>query len=110
MSEKFYKEQVCSRLNIAIQAIGRSKREISEEFSVSQSRLGHWTTGARHYPDMYFLYRFCERFGISADWIIRGRVSAAMSRPLEERLWAATEASPGALVEQQSQARGGNQN
>lgn len=94
MTETEHQEQTCSRLEMAIQAIGASQAEICRDFGVSPSRLGNWLAG-RHYPSPFFLARFCDRYGITMDWIYRGQLGG-VAASLAGALWAASEASSGA--------------
>lgn len=94
MSCARYKVEVGDRLRIAIQALGLSQAEVSRELSVSPSKLGNWLRGA-NYPDQWFIKRFCDRYGVTTDWIYRGVVSGAAS-DVAAALWKATqEASEG---------------
>ena len=92
ISEVDYKRAVCDRLMQAIEALGLTQAEVAREFGVSASRLGHWTKGL-HYPDQFFIYRFCRRYNVSADWIYRGMIVSAMAKPLADALWEVEQAS-----------------
>jgi ribosome-binding protein aMBF1 (putative translation factor) len=73
------------RLRLAIQTTGRSQKFIAEQFGVSPSKLNNWLAGT-HYPNQEFVTAFCERYGITTDWIYRGVVSG-MPKDLADKLW-----------------------
>lgn len=81
---------VGERLRMAIEAVGKRPVDICRTFGVAPSKLGNWMRGD-HYPDPWFLVRFCDRFSVSADYFYRGKVSPAMDGPLADELWAAEE-------------------
>ena len=95
-----HKRLVGDRLRIAIEALGKRPVDICRMFDVAQPKLGNWMRGD-HYPDPWFIVRFCDRFNLSADYFYRGRVSSAMDCSLADALWAAEGA---AQREQQAQA------
>lgn len=103
MIEADYKQEVGNRLTVAIEALRLSKAEVARQFHVSPSKLGHWCAG-RHYPDPFFLLRFCTRHNVTMDWIWRGMVTVAMDGALADALWAALEASPPTPEEAERQA------
>ena len=82
------------RLRVAIEALGMNYTEAGELFGVSKSKLGNWMRGD-DYPAPYFIERFCDRFGVTADWIYRGEVSG-ISGELADILWGAAQASEAA--------------
>ena len=92
VSATSHKLLVGERLRIVIEALGKRPVDISRMFDVAPSKLGNWMRG-EHYPDPWFIVRFCDRFSVSADYFYRGRVSAAMDAPLADALWAAEEAA-----------------
>ena len=79
-------------MRTAIEALGKKQVEICRMFDVAPSKLGNWMRG-EHYPDPWFIVRFCNRFNVSADYFYRGLVSSAMDGPLADALWAAEEAA-----------------
>ena len=93
MPSSQHKRQTGSRLSIAIQALGVTQAEIARKFDISTSKLGNWIRGD-NYPDPYFIAQFCDRYGVSADWIYRG-LTTSMSGALGDALWAAERASAG---------------
>ena len=105
-----HKLLVGDRLRTAIEALGKKQVEICRMFGVAPSKLGNWMRG-EHYPDPWFIVRFCDRFNVSADYFYRGRVSSAMDGSLADALWAAEEtaqqeqqalAAPAPVAEKQS--------
>ncbi len=50
-----------------------SQAKAVEPFDVSPSKLGNWLRGD-NYPDPWFVYQFCTRYPINADWLYLGRV------------------------------------
>lgn len=93
MDPATHKRDVGSRLRIAIQALGLSQAEVARQLDMSPSKLGNWLRGD-DYPNEWKLYLFCTRHNVSADWIYRGQVAAAMAKPLADSLWEAGQASP----------------
>jgi transcriptional regulator with XRE-family HTH domain len=73
------------RLRLAIQTTGRTQKFIADQFDVSPSKLGNWLRGD-NYPNQEFVTRFCERYGITTDWIYLGVVSG-MPKDLADKLW-----------------------
>ena len=96
-TEKQFMIDLGARLEMAIQAVGLTQAEAARNLDVSPSKFGHWIQG-RHYPNPYTVKRFCDRYGITADWIYRGQVSA-LPHDLGDVLSGATRASSGALQE-----------
>lgn len=97
MSSLTHKRRTGSRLGIAIQALNKTQSEVAKTLGVSTSKLGNWIRGD-NYPDPYFVSQFCDRFGITADWIYRG-VTTSLPGPLGDALWAAERASGGEAQE-----------
>jgi transcriptional regulator with XRE-family HTH domain len=91
MDSATHKVQVGQRLRIAIEAIPASQVSVSKALGVAPSKLGNWIRGD-NYPDPWFIYQFCDRYGVTADWIYRGQVSGAMATNLADALWAAEQA------------------
>lgn len=68
-----HREQVGHRLAVTIEALHLEKIEVARFLGISTSKLGNWLAG-RNYPDEYLLSRFCDRYGVTADWLYRGRL------------------------------------
>lgn len=93
VSEKLHKAQVGRRLRAAIEVLGLSQTEVANALGVTPSKLGNWLRGD-NYPAAWFLARFCDRYGITTDWIYRGIVTG-MAKGLADSLWASEQsASP----------------
>jgi transcriptional regulator with XRE-family HTH domain len=91
MSEAMYKLEVGRRLRVAIEAIGETQAEVARELHVSPTKLGNWLRGD-HYPGHWFIKCFCDRYGVSTEWIMRGIVSEGTSG-LAKAIWRADQAS-----------------
>jgi transcriptional regulator with XRE-family HTH domain len=65
---------VGQRLALAIEALHLHRTEVARLCDVSPTRISQWAAGAR-LPPAAFLVAFCERYGITTDWILRGVVS-----------------------------------
>lgn len=93
MGNTRHKIEVGRRLRIAIEALEISQADVARELSVTPSKLGNWLRG-ENYPDEWFISRFCDRYGITTDWIYRGVVSESASGRASA-LWKAARASEG---------------
>jgi transcriptional regulator with XRE-family HTH domain len=91
MSEAMYKLEVGRRLRVAIEAIGETQAEVARELHVSPTKLGNWLRGD-HYPGHWFIKCFCDRYGVSTEWIMRGIVSEGAAG-LAKAIWRADQAS-----------------
>lgn len=91
MSNAIHRAEVGRRLRVAIEALGLTQVAVCRELGESTTKLGNWLRGD-HYPDEWFVARFCDRYGITADWIYRGVVSGVASDVASE-LWKAEQAS-----------------
>lgn len=88
MSKTAHMVEVGVRLRMAIEALGLSQAAVARAFDgVTAPKLGNWLRGD-HYPDEYFVKQFCDRYGITADWIYRGVVSG-VSGDAADALWKA---------------------
>ena len=85
MSETVHKIQVGRRLRAAIEALGLSQTDVANLLDAAPSKLGNWLRGD-NYPSEWFIKRFCDRYGVTTDWIYRGIVTG-MPSPLADRLW-----------------------
>lgn len=91
MDATMHRTLVGSRLRITLEALNLSQADVARIFEVSPSKLGNWLRGD-NYPNEWFLVRFCERYNITSDWILRG-VVAGVASPLADDLWRLGEAS-----------------
>ena len=87
-----HKAEVGGRLRLAIEGLGLSYASVARAFDISQSKLGNWMRGS-DYPSEWFIYQFCNRHPITADWIYLGRV-AGVQGELGDALFGAASASP----------------
>lgn len=92
MNAATHKIWVGRRLRIAIDTLGLPYADVSRAFGVSQPKLGNWMRGD-DYPHPWFVKQFCDRHNITADWLYRGSVSAALARTVADALWAEGQAS-----------------
>lgn len=91
MGSTRHKVEVGRRLRIAIEAVAPSLAEVCRELDISPSKLGNWLRGD-NYPEMPWIIRFCDRYGVTTDWIFRGVVSGASS-DVAAALWKAGQGS-----------------
>lgn len=73
MKKNEHKTFVASNLRQIISVIGGKQTEIARRISVSPSKLGNWLRG-EHYPDPWSMYLLCEAYGVTMEWIYRGRM------------------------------------
>jgi transcriptional regulator with XRE-family HTH domain len=99
MDPAYHRQQVGRRLKTAIQALGLSQAAVARELAVSPQKLGNWIRGD-HYPDEWFVLRFCNRYGVTTDYLYRG-LTPGLQQALAGALFAAEEeaqaASPAAV-------------
>ena len=75
MTPRQHKMNVGDRLRTSIEALNLSQAEVARAFGVSPSNLGNWLRGDA-YPNPLFVKQFCDRYGVNADYLYRGEVSA----------------------------------
>jgi hypothetical protein len=85
VSETLHKVEVGRRLRAAIDALGLSQTGVASTLDTSTSKLGNWIRGD-NYPAAWFVKRFCDRYGITTDWLYRGIVSG-IDANLADALW-----------------------
>jgi transcriptional regulator with XRE-family HTH domain len=85
VSETLHKLEVGRRLRAAIEALGLTQAGVASTLNTAPSKLGNWLRGD-NYPAAWFVKRFCDRYGITTDWIYRGIVSGIDS-DLADKLW-----------------------
>jgi transcriptional regulator with XRE-family HTH domain len=90
VSNSTHRRQTGSRLGVAIEALGKTQAEVCRTLGVSPSKLGNWIRGD-YYPDPYFVAQFCDRYGITADWIYRNQ-AGAVAGDVGDALWVAARA------------------
>lgn len=87
MPVALHKAEVGRRLKIAIDAVADSQVDVCRQLGILPGKLGNWLAG-KHYPDPWFVVRFCDRYGVTADWIYRGVVSGVAS-DVAAQIWKA---------------------
>jgi len=93
VSETLHRAEVGRRLRIAIEAVGTSQAGIGRDFNVAPSKIGNWLRGD-NYPSEWFVKQFCDRYGVTTDWLYRGIVSG-MSSDRADAIWKLDQASTG---------------
>lgn len=73
MKSSEHKRLVGERISLLCQALGRSDAEIARSIGASNSKLGNWKRGD-NYIDPYAATLLCDRYGVTMDWIFRGRI------------------------------------
>lgn len=86
---EFY-EDLAWRLDEAVEMTGRKRGEVADSIGVSLSRLSNWTS-LQNRPDWFAVARLCERYNISADWILLGDVASLKNQTLADDLAKAAE-------------------
>ncbi len=66
-----HKEQVCTRLKMAREAVGIGQAKLARSYGVAPNKWNQWEKGL-HYPAPHIIARFCDDYGFSADWFYRG--------------------------------------
>jgi transcriptional regulator with XRE-family HTH domain len=84
MPDAHHKAHVGRRLRAAIDASDLTQAEVARVLATTPSKLGNWLRGD-NYPSAWFVTQFCERYGVTTDWIYRGVVSG-MDAGLADRL------------------------
>jgi len=74
-----HREEVAARLVMTLEALNLEVADVSRFLGISTSKFGNWTA-PRNYPDVFLMTRFCERYGVTMEWIYRG---AAYGLPAE---------------------------
>ena len=100
-----HKQEVGRRLRTALQALNLKQADLSREFGDSPQKINNWLRGD-NYPDEWFLYRFCSRYGVSTDYLYRGVVTGVSVPALASALFSAEEGSRGASPAPADQERG----
>ena len=74
MSKSMHKAEVGRRLELAIEGLGLRPVDVAKTLGVSLSKIGNWFRGD-NYPDPYLLTVFCDRCGVTTDFLYRGRIA-----------------------------------
>lgn len=72
MTPAQHKQHVAENLSQIVGVIGCPQVRIAEKIGVSKSNFHNWLRGD-NYPDPYAMWRLCEAYGVTMDWIFRGR-------------------------------------
>lgn len=65
--------QIGSRLKATRSALDLTQEAIALAIGVERSAYKNWELGER-FPDPIAMMRLCDRFGVSMDWIYRGKL------------------------------------
>jgi len=77
--------QVGLRLTAARLAVGFDVRmHLADDLEIDRSALTKYELGQRLLPD-YIAVRFCDRYGITLDWLYRGRPDG-IEQPLRSEI------------------------
>jgi transcriptional regulator with XRE-family HTH domain len=97
MEASHYKQEVGSRLRIAMEALDLTEAELSREMSISIQKLENYLRGD-NFPAPLFVHDLWERFGVTADWLFLAQLRG-VPEPLAGDLWAVKKASSAASRE-----------
>ena len=75
-------EAVALRLRAARMALDKSQREVCRNVNVQSNTWNQWEKGA-YTPDVFAMGRFADLYGISLDWIYRGRPDSLPANRIE---------------------------
>lgn len=92
MKKHDHKQSVAANLRVIIAVIGGKQNEIARRIGSTPSKLGNWMRGD-NYPDPWSMYLLCEFYGVTMDWIYRGK-TYGLPVELVDGLKAKGEASP----------------
>jgi transcriptional regulator with XRE-family HTH domain len=92
VTETIHRAQVGRRLRAAIDILGLTQTDVAKTLGASPSKLGNWIRGD-NYPSEWFVKQFCDRYGITTDWLYRGLVFG-MDANLADALWKFERAPP----------------
>ena len=68
------------RIKAAREALGRSQAEVCRALEIAPNKWNQWESG-KYPPDPFVMARFADIYGVSLDWVYRGR--ADFITPLE---------------------------
>lgn len=91
MKKNDHKAFVAGNLRQIIAVIGGKQTEIARRIASTPSQMGNWMRGD-HYPDPWSMWLLCEEYGVTMDWLYRGRTYGLPSE-LADGLRARAEAS-----------------
>lgn len=78
------KTAVGERLLWAREIVCESGAQCARLLDVPVNTYYSWEKGKK-YPDPFYVVRFCDLFGVTADWIYRGRLKGVVA-PVQLRL------------------------
>lgn len=61
-----------------MEALGVSQAAVARTLGVSPSRIGNWKR-ADNYPDAFLMTVFCDRYGVTMDYLYRGQVNSVLA-------------------------------
>jgi len=68
-----HRRDVAARLQLTLEALDLKQAEVAETLGVSLSKLGNWLRGDT-YPNEFLMTLFCDRYGVTMDWLYRGQI------------------------------------
>lgn len=73
MTPAEYKQFVAANLRAIVAVIGGNQSDVAAAIGASKSKFGNWLRGD-NFPDPHAMWLLCERYGVTMDWIFRGRI------------------------------------
>ena len=64
--------QLNERITQARKQAGLTQEQLGEALGVSRQAVSKWESGQAN-PDVGYIIRMCELFGLSADWLLTGK-------------------------------------
>lgn len=98
-----HRKAVAERLTMVRTIIQPNRVIISELFGVHHTVWQKWEDG-RNYPDPEVMARFCDQWGVTMDWLFRGRMEG-MREALRALMY---EKNPELLAAEVAKAHGGH--
>lgn len=92
MTNSKHKRDVAGRLQLTIEALELKQVEVAATLGISLSKLGNWLRGDA-YPNEFLMTVFCERYGVTMDWLYRGLIFG-LPKEMADGLAKAKAASP----------------
>lgn len=72
MTPSEHKAMVAANLRQIVEVIGGSQAAIAKRIGATPSKFGNWLRGD-NYPEPYAMWVLCEAYGVTMDWIYRGK-------------------------------------
>lgn len=73
MAVSQHKRDVAARLQLTLEALDLRQADVAATLGISQSKLGNWLRGDT-YPNEFLMALFCDRYGVTMDWLYRGLI------------------------------------